>query len=256
MTQIDATIAVFQSLLAAWRGGPAADDQALAGALASPEAAYAVQARLVAALDGVAAGARHWKSGGPARDATLTHAPLPARGVRPDGADLTDLHLRHRGIEAEIALRLGREVSAREAAALSPEDAAALVDAMCVSIEVVDSRWASGRAAPALLKLADLQSHGALVLGELQDVRPVDWSQQRCRVRVGTADWQSFQGSHSLADPAWLLPAWLRHATREGHAVPAGTLVTTGTWCGLLNAAPGDRIEVEFPGIGRAACRV
>ena len=248
--------AVFQSLLDAWRGGPAADDEALSGALADAEEAYTLQMRLVAALDGPVPGARHWKSGGPSRETVLTHAPLPLHGVRADGADFSDLPLRRRGIEAEIALRLGREVPAREAAALSQGDALALVDAMCVSIEVVDSRWARGREAPALLKLADLQSHGALVLGDLQDFRPRDWAQQRCRVRIGTADWQQFQGSHSLGDPAWLLPAWLRHVTRDGRAVAAGTIVTTGTWCGLLNAAPGDRIEVEFPGIGRAACRV
>ena len=35
--------------------------------------------------------------------------------------------------------------------------ATALIDAMCVSIELVDSRWTDGRDAPALAKLADLQ---------------------------------------------------------------------------------------------------
>ena len=34
--------------------------------------------------------------------------------------------------------------------------------------------------------------------------------------------------------------------------VPAGTVVTTGTWVGLLPARPGDTVSVEFTGIGRA----
>jgi 2-keto-4-pentenoate hydratase len=29
-------------------------------------------------------------------------------------------------------------------------------------------------------------------------------------------------------------------------------VVTTGTWCGLLPAAPGDEVQVVFDGIGHA----
>lgn len=251
-----ATDAVLQALLAAFPGGAPADDTALATALTDASQAYAVQAWLVAALDGSNQPARHWKSGGPSRQAELTHAPLPARGVRPSGARLDDLPLRHRFIEAEVALRLGRAVTAAQAAAASPAECAGWVDAMCVSIEVVDSRWASARAAPALLRLADLQSHGALVLGDWVPFAQRDWARQVCRVRIGAGAWQSFEGTHSLADPAWLLPAWLRHATRDGAPVAAGTVVTTGTWCGLLDAAPGDRVEVEFPRIGAASAQL
>lgn len=248
--------AVLQALRDAFAGGAPADDTALADALADASQAYAVQERLVAALDGSAQPARHWKSGGPSREAVLTHSPLPARGVRPSGARLDDLPLRHRFIEAEVALRLGRAVTADEVATASPAECAAWIDAMCVSIEVVDSRWASVRAAPALLRLADLQSHGALVLGDWVPFAPRDWSRQVCRVRIGAGDWTDFEGTHSLADPAWLLPAWLRHATRHGTPVAAGTVVSTGTWCGLLPAAQGDRVEVEFPGMGAAAAQL
>ncbi len=219
----------------------------------SGEDAYAVQAALVEALDAEqpADGAPPaWKSGGPSRVATLTHARLPRTCVRPSGSDMRGLHLRQPGIEAELALRIGREVDAGQAATLSHDGAAKLVDAMCVSIEVVDSRWAEGKTAPALLKLADLQSHGALVLGEWVDFEQQDWSQQSCRVRIAGANWQAFRGTHSLADPTWVLPAWLRHATRGGATVPAGCVVTTGTWCGWLDASVGDRVEVEFSGIG------
>jgi 2-keto-4-pentenoate hydratase len=49
-----------------------------------------------------------------------------------------------------------------------------------------------------------------------------------------------------------VLAAWLRHLTRDGATVPAGTVVTTGTWCGMLPAAAGDRVDVRFDGIGSA----
>ena len=49
---------------------------------ASADAAYAVQAAVARALGWFGTGVpRHWKSGGPSRDAVLTHAPLPPAGV-------------------------------------------------------------------------------------------------------------------------------------------------------------------------------
>jgi 2-keto-4-pentenoate hydratase len=195
---------------------------------------------------------RYWKSGGPSRDAVLTHAPLPPAGVWASPADARGWRFQFRGIEAEIALRLGRDVDASLAATLDVAAATALVDAMCVSIEIVDSRWADGRNAPALAKLADLQSHGALVLSGWLPFVARDWAAQRCRVTIGTQPTIEHRGSHALADPAFVLPAWLRHATRHGRSVPALTVVTTGTWCGLPLAAAGERVQVEFPGIGSA----
>ncbi len=38
--------------------------------------------------------------------------------------------------------------------------------------------------------------------------------------------------------------------TRDGDSVAAGTVVTTGTWVGILPAAAGDLVSAEFPGIG------
>jgi 2-keto-4-pentenoate hydratase len=225
--------------------------------LPDAEAAYAVQAAVAGALSPDEPGlARHWKSGGASRSATLTHAPLPARGVWASPADARLWPLHSRGIEAEIALRLGRAVSPTHAATLDADSAAALVDAMCVSIEIVDSRWAEALDAPPLAKLADLQSHGALVLGDWLPFTPRDWTRQRCRVHIGTQPPHDFTGTHSMADPTFVLPAWLRHATRHGATVPAGTVVTTGTWCGILAAQAGELTTAEFIGIGSAAVQL
>ncbi len=225
----------------------------LAELLPDAAAAYAVQDRMAGALGWFdAAPARHWKSGGPSRSAVPTHAPLPPAGVWASPARAGDWHFNLRGIEAEIALRLGFDVDAALSAGLDVDTARRLVDAMTVSIEVVDSRFAEGYAAPQLCKLADLQSHGALVLGEWVAFEACDWAAQRCRVHIGSQPLFERHGSHSLADPAFVLPAWLRHATRDGAVVARGTVVTTGTWCGILAAAAGDRVRVEFDGVGSA----
>jgi 2-keto-4-pentenoate hydratase len=229
----------------------------VAAPMVAPDAdAYAVQDAVARALGWFErGGAGHWKTGAASLQSTFTHARLPPAGVCASPADLRTMHFNFRGIEAEIALRLGSQVDAARAAGLDGAGALALLDAMCVSIEVVDSRWAEGLQAPAACKLADLQSHGALVLGDWVPVRPVDWAAQRCEVRIGGAAAQIFQGTHSLGHPGAVLLPWLRHATRRGEVLPAGSVVTTGTWCGLLMAAAGDEVMVDFEGIGSARCR-
>lgn len=256
--------------MAAATDRPAAATQALVNARRTRQPALAAGAELpdaaaaYAVQDAVAAAfgwfgerpARYWKSGGPSRDAVLTHAPLPPDGVSASPADLRERPLRLRGIEAEVALRLARDVDASLAASLDASAAASLVDAMCVSIEIVDSRWVEGLEAPALAKLADLQSHGALVLGPWVPFAARDWNEQVCRVRIGARAPVERRGSHALADPLFVLPAWLRHATRGGRGVPAGTVVSTGTWVGILQAAAGDLVSAEFPGIGQASVQL
>jgi 2-keto-4-pentenoate hydratase len=243
-----------ERLLQARRGGPLPP----APELPDAEAAYAVQAGVARALGWFDDPQRpqHWKSGGPSRQAELTHAALPPAGVWHSPARAEDWRFTLRGIEAEIALRLSRPVNAAEVAQLTPDTAPALIDAMAVAIEVLDSRWAQGLQAPAWAKLADLGCHGALVLGPWVPFQPRhDWSAQTLAVQIGAQPEARFQGSHPLGSPTWGLLPWLRHATRDATTLPAGSVVTTGNWCGALQAAVGDTVQVRFPGIGSASVR-
>ncbi len=244
-----------QRLIAA-RRNRALDDAA--GAVpADAEAAYAAQDAVAQAFGWFGAQLPgFWKSGGPSRSAVLTHAGLPPAGVWPSPARARDWAFAMRGIEAEIALRLAQDVDPQRARTLDLAQATALVDAMCVSIEIVDSRWREAMDAPALAKLADLQSHGALVLGDWVPFAPRDWANQVCTVRIGDQPPVERRGTHAMSDPVFVLPAWLRHATRNGATVPAGTVVTTGTWVGILPASAGDLVSVEFPGIGHASVQL
>jgi 2-keto-4-pentenoate hydratase len=244
--------ALTDALVAARRGNRTLDASPWTDTLATGAQAYEVQDAVAAALgwfDGQPVPGT-WKSGGGSRTATLTHAPLPPAGVRRSPADFGDLSFNAPGIEAEVALRLGQDVTPAQAAKLDHDNAASLIDAMTVSVEIVDSRWQDLAATPALLRLADSQVHGALLLGEWKPYAAVDWASQRCEAKVGDADTVVREGTHPLADPAWLLPIWLRHLTRHGQTVPAGTVVTTGSWVGILPCRRGDQVTVEFPGIG------
>ncbi|HET6599909.1 MAG TPA: fumarylacetoacetate hydrolase family protein [Burkholderiaceae bacterium] len=229
----------------------------VADALVDAEQAYAVQAGVAQALSWFANGSpTFWKSGGQSRNAILTHAALPPDGVWQSPAAAAAWPFNMRCIEAEVALRLGQPVDAKLAATLDRDSARSLIDAMTVSIEVVDSRWDEGMQAPALLRLADLQTHGALVLGSWVPYAARDWARQICRVQIGQRAPVERQGTHPLADPTWLLTDWLRHATRDAQVLAAGTIVTTGTWVGVLEARAGDRVSVEFDGIGSASVQL
>ncbi|HET7793513.1 MAG TPA: fumarylacetoacetate hydrolase family protein [Rhizobacter sp.] len=242
--------AVIDALLTARRTRSGSDATSLS--VPTADDAYLVQAAMANELGWFDDGpARHWKSGGASRSAVMTHAPLPPAGIWASPADARDWPFRLRYIEAEVALRLGRDVDADRAAGLDMDSARALVDAMAVSIEIVDSRWQQAFAAPQLLRLADLQSHGALVLGAWQPYAQRDWLAQGCRVQIGDRV-SEHRGSHSCGDPAWVLPDWLRHATRDGEVLPAGSVVSTGTWCGALEAHAGELVVVQFDGLGEA----
>jgi 2-keto-4-pentenoate hydratase len=225
---------VAEALLAARRDHKPRSAAEYAPLLETAQDAYAVQEQVARALG--EGPPRTWKSGGASRTAPITHAALPASGILRSPADARGIHFNFRGIEAEIAVRMGRDAQ--------PE-------AMCVSIEIVDSRWTEGVDAPPLAKLADLQSHGALVLGEWIAYEARDWALQRCEVTIGSQT-HEYTGSHMLGDATWMLPAWLQHAKAHGLAEVEGTVVTTGTWCGLLHANAGDMVQVRFPGIGEA----
>jgi len=252
-------VALVDALVAARR-----THQALAPwpTLVAPEepVAFAIQHACGVALGEWAADdlPRHWKCGGASRTARLSHSPLLPSGVRQGDAgrpaDLRDLRWFSPGVEAEIALRLARPVTADEALGLRAEDAAGLVDALAVAIEVVDSRWRDDPALAPTLKTADMQVHGAFVHGPWQPwAAGRHWAAQRGTLQRDDDAPVAFAGSHPLGDPAWLLPAWLRHLSRNGATVPAGTVVTTGTWTLPCALRRGQRVCVRFEGLGSAA---
>jgi 2-keto-4-pentenoate hydratase len=243
--------ALAQAMAQAWQQSTQISAADWADSLSDGDAAYAVQGSIATQLGWLEPGRpQFWKSGGASRQALLTHALLAPAGVRHGPADFSDLCLHAAGIEAEIALRIGSEVTPEQAAGLSIEGARDLVDGMAVTIELVSSRWLEAGAAPALLRQADFLSHGALALGDWQPFKPRDWWAQACELRVNDGAVLRGVGGHSLGDPAWGLAAWLKHVTRDGYSLPAGSMVTTGAWLSQAGLQPGDRASVGFAGLG------
>ncbi|MCH7345617.1 fumarylacetoacetate hydrolase family protein [Pelomonas sp. CA6] len=249
------------ALAQAWRGGPPLD--ARDWSLPDLPTAEAALAELNRRLGWQPPGRpQYWKCGAASRTAALGMAPLAPDGVR-EGAAAADFgDLRLIGAEAEIALRLARDVGPDEAAALRPGETGGLIDAMAVAIEWIASRWRQGLAADPLLRHADAQSHGALALGPWQAWRPGhDWARQPVSLAVqgppGSAARapQAGTGGHGLDDPGWLLAGWLQRLTARGQVVPAGSIVTTGAWRVALDLPPGSAVDAAFDGLGRLRSR-
>jgi len=256
--QIDA---IAQTLLTARRTQTPADATPFEGKLESVAEAMAVQDIILTALAPQQTPlSRHWKSGGPSRTAEILTTALLDSGIWKSPAQAGAHPFNLRLIEIEIAFKTKYAVTPAQASNMTQEQGHALIEAFTVTIEVVDSRWQQGNDTPALLKLADMQSHGVLVIGHWlqygeQETRR-DWSKQRCTVKIGDQAPLEFVGTHSMLDPRWVIPSWVKHATAGGHTLPAGSIVTTGSWSGVPAAQAGDLVVAQFDGIGSVSVQL
>ena len=99
--------------------------------------------------------------------------------------------------------------------------------------------------------ITDQISHAIQTVQEREDIEGeihVHVSKKRIKIDPINAFALCFTGSLSVRAPTAVLVPWLRHLTRHGDTVPAGTVVTTGTWCGLLPVTRGERVTVRFDG--------
>ncbi|HLW12297.1 MAG TPA: fumarylacetoacetate hydrolase family protein [Casimicrobiaceae bacterium] len=214
--------------------------------------AYAVQTAVADACGFFASSRpRAWKVGAASRAAVPNAAPLPPRYIVRSPATFAAGTFNRILIEGEIAFRLRAPLGD---AAADPASVAAAIGEWLVTIEVVDPRYANLDDAGPTLRLADHGMHGALVVGgggPLPDA--VDWTSLVARVRRNGELVKETRGGHPLGNLLFLLPWLARHAAECGVTLGDGDVVTAGTWTGVVEAFPGETIDVEFPAIGRAS---
>ena len=215
--------------------------------------AYAVQHVVAEAFDWFASPPMAWKVGAASRAATPSAAPLPAAVVRQSPATFAHGTFNRMLIEGELAFRLGAPLRA-EVCNDERELVSASIAEILVTIEVVDPRYSDFDAASPPLRLADQLANGALVVGSgIRWQGAIDWAAQVAIVRQNGKIVAQTRGGHPLGDLLFLLQWLAGHAQQRGPSLPAGTVITAGTWTGVFEAEPGDTIDVEFPGIGSAS---
>jgi 2-keto-4-pentenoate hydratase len=236
-------------LLAARRSGKPIQQLAAALVPANAEAAYGVQDMVAPALGAIAG----WKVGASGPTAEPNCAPLFAALMAPSPSRWPAGQFRLRGIEGELAFRMGQSLPPRS----RPYDEKEVWEAAATlhpAIEIVDSRFADFPDTDKLALLADNGSHGAFCYGPPHaDWRAVDFLRQPVRLTLDGQIAANAVGGNAAGHPGRLLVWLANHLARRGRGLMAGDFVTTGTHTGLVFAAAGGTATVNFPGIGEAS---
>jgi 2-keto-4-pentenoate hydratase len=228
-------------------------DRTKAASLLTGPATRADSYRVQDLLMGTLGHACGWKVGLAKPDAEPYCAPLPASRRLENGG----VYKRYDGVarlEAELGLRLGRDVPA-EAADLGRAECAELIDAIVPTIEILESRLVEPQAGDALWKLADLQANGGVILGE-----PAPWSKQdlgRVSLAINADGSQPpTDAAHPFGDPLDLFCWVVRHVSRHRGGLRRGDVVITGSYCGIINLESPQHFTATFPEYGAVSVNV
>lgn len=210
--------------------------------------AYLVQALTAEALGPTGA----FKTGRKSPDAKPIMAPIPAFTVRQSPAVFGRDELWLIGIELEIGFRI-------DAPLPSPDDpdfearARGCVSALA-ALEVVDTRLADHESAGPLLKLADNQINGGLVVGApRRDWRSLDLARVDARLRFG--DEVVLDGSVDVpgGDAFATFCVFARQVGTHCGGLQPGQFVITGSVNGLPFIERGTSVHGEIAGLGEVA---
>jgi 2-keto-4-pentenoate hydratase len=237
-------------LLDARRTNTPIDDLPAAVRPVNLEEAYFVQDRIALAYGEIGG----WKVGAGTADATPMFAPMPRAWIAGNNAVLGGRH-RFRGLEAEIAFQMGKDLPPREKD-YSRDEVVAAIRSCHPAIEVIESGLTDPLKAEKLSMIADLQMHGAFVYGAaVADWQSIDFSKERVTLVVDGVVRVERTGSNTAGDLTRLLP-WLANdgAARTG-GLKAGQWVTTGSWTGVSMGTAGSCVNVNFSTAGEVDLR-
>jgi 2-keto-4-pentenoate hydratase len=217
----------------------------------SIDEAYAIQDRMIAALGEIGG----WKIGAPSSDATPMFAPMPLAWIAASGSTLAGERWRYRGLEAEIAFLVGRDLPPR-AHPYTREEALAAMSSCHPAIELLESAFADPPQVAPLAKNADLQVHGGFVYGPAApNWQSIDFTREHVLLVVDGVIRVERTGSNTAGDFLRLLPWLANEAAARTGGLRKGQWITTGSWTGNTLASPGSVVEVCFDAAGRVDLR-
>ncbi|ALE57944.1 2-keto-4-pentenoate hydratase [Paraburkholderia graminis] len=198
---------------------------------ADADAAYAIQHEILA-IGGARIGG--WKIGAKSPTGPIQGAPLPRIDLHSDGSTLPRAAFAPLGLELEIAFRFGRRFEP-SATPYSEADVHAAIGSFGATIEIVASRFAAWPDIDKLAQLADLQNHGALIVGEFMPYHDdFPFASPALRFDFNGRDVVELTPANPAGDPRRLLTWLVNHATSRGIAVTPDMVVTTGSYTGMF----------------------
>lgn len=223
-------------------------------ACSSAAEAYAVQAAVAGLLGQGVAG---WKVGiGP--DNVAMAAPILAGDLVANGGGFRlSGDRRSVKVEAELALRLGRDLPARRGGQYSREEILQAVSEVFCGIELVHTRFVNDADVDFASRLADNFAHGAYAVGGgVVAFAGLDLTALRCRVLRDGAVVSDRAGGHPLGDPLLPVMAWAAEQCDRLGGLRAGQFVTTGTLIDPFAVETSCRIEASLSGVGSVSLAV
>jgi 2-keto-4-pentenoate hydratase len=215
------------------------------------EEAYYVQDVMLDAL-GTAGG---WKVGAATPDGTPFYSPMPVDGFGKSGERIAKHLRRLRGVEAEIAFLMGKDLPPRS----TPYSRVELVDAIesCApAIELLESGLLNPDAVDRLTAIADLQSNGGFISGAaVEGWREFDFATESAEMYVDgfvrVANGKNAAGGDLLRLVLWMA----NEAQSRTGGLLAGQWITTGSWTGKIMADSGSVALARFPQLGEVTVR-
>ena len=233
-------------LLLAARHDPAKRLADLPDALRPTElaTAYAIQHRIMGTLSAIGG----WKVGAPGPEAPPICAPLPVAGIVASPARLPTAATHMRGIEAEVAFRIGRDLPPR-ATSYSREEVMAAMATAHPAIETLESRYLDMDKVAMPSNVADSQGHGGFVYGAGRaDWQGIDFAHETVEQAI---DGASIQRTGNPAGDMVRLVVWLANVgSAWSGGLKAGQFVTCGSWTGKTLAGANAKVRVRFPSLG------
>lgn len=235
--------ALVERLVAAHRGGTAV---AIDGWVPPDvDTAFTVQDHVAKAMGGIAG----WKVGAPAPAAPALFAPIVSGRIWQAGAAAIAVPARY-AVEIEIAVVIGRAFPAA-ASPPSATDALAAVSKAHIALELCATRLTDWPKAPPMLNIADNQANYGLVLGPVvADWRGIDAGRLHAVVEAGGKVLGDTTGGHAHKGLADLVVAQIGHCVTRRGGMPAGTVITTGSWTGIHWLDAPTRVTGRFDGLG------
>jgi 2-keto-4-pentenoate hydratase len=200
--------------------------------------------------------ARAWKIGAPASDATPSFGPMIAAWIVPDASVLADKRIRLRGLEAEVAFKLGKPLPPRS----TPYTRAEVIDAIesCHPvIEELESALPFPKDGPKLTANGDLGMHGGFIYGPaVANWQSIDLTKERVTLSLDGKVEVDRVASNSAGTDLLRMLVYLANegATRTG-GLEKGSWITTGSWTGNTFAKPGQTCTVQFANVGKVSVK-
>lgn len=243
MTALD----LADQLISARNGGPRVSSADASDSVAGACDAYAIQRRVVEAVGPVAG----FKTGRrPGQDQIM--APIFQKDVRTSPAIFTRADIDRIGIELEVGFIVDRPLPDPVSADFENQ-ARACVSAVA-ALEIVDTRLSDIETAPPLLRLADNQLNGGLVVGAARgDWQGMDLATVRARLNLGTQTVLDGSADVPGGDAFATFCALARMIGSHCGGLRPGQVVITGSLNGMPFIERGTSVRGWIEGLGEVA---